>query len=418
MFALVDCNSCFASCEAIFNPALRDKPVIVLSNNDGCIVARNAAAKALGVPAFEYFFRLDERLKRQGLVVFSSNFELYADISARVMATLRDFAPRMEVYSIDEAFLDLSGMPVDLAEYGREIRQTLWQHIRMPTCVGIAPSKTLAKLANHIAKKSRRLEGVCVIEEPARWEAVFRKIPVSQVWGIGKRLTQRLGYRDIATVHDLIRQPPRGMRKEFGVVVERIIRELNGEACIGLEDQPDPKKQIFSTRSFGQRVTELPVLEQAISSFVAKAAEKLRRQGSLVQEAMLFIETSRHGSQPLHRTGLIRLPYPTNDTGTIASEATRVLAGIFVPGREYARAGVGFLDIVDRCPEQLDFYTPSQTESSRQRMEVMDGINQAYGSGTVFLAGVGTQKTWQSRRDLRSPAYTTRWGDIPCVRVG
>ncbi|MCB1616107.1 MAG: Y-family DNA polymerase [Pseudomonadales bacterium] len=416
MFALVDCNSCYASCEQIFRPDLRGKPVVVLTNNDGCIVARSKEAKALGIPDLEPYFKVRHLLEQHRVQVFSSNYELYGDISARVMAVLGQFAPEVDIYSIDEAFLAMDGITEDFVRYARRIRNSVWQQVRMPVSVGIAPTRTLAKLANHIAKQSARCDGVCVIRQPQDWFAVMQKIPVRKVWGVGSRYARRLAGQQVFSVYDLLTQDPDHIRHCFNIGLARTVRELRGQSCIAPDDLAVPKKQIYTTRSFGQRVFHCEELEQSISQYAGRACEKLRAQHSLVKTLSIFIETSRFDPNPLHLACTVPLYCPTNDTRTVVRAARAAVRGLYREGYAYAKAGIGLIELLDEKPEQTHLFEAQQSESSRQLMAVMDKINQ-YGSGEVFLASHGIQQRWAMQRQFRSPSYTTRWGDIPGIKM-
>lgn len=417
MFALVDCNSCYASCEQIFRPDLRGVPVVVLSNNDGCIVARNREAKDLGVPAFAPYFKVQQFLSQHHVQVFSSNYELYGDISRRVMSTLARFTPNIEVYSIDEAFLDLSGID-DLRGHGLAIKQAVWREQRMPVCVGIAPTKTLAKLANYVAKRSKKLEGVCVIDALDKWQPLFKRIPVNEVWGVGSRIAKRLQAQGVHTVADLQRQDASKIHRDYSVVLARTVHELNGEPCVPLELQPAAKHEIFRSRSFGQKVTAKGELLEAVASYAAKAAEALREQQSLTQCVRVMVETSRFTQHPYYNSGSHALPYPTNDTRLITQAAVGVVDRLFVEGYAYSKTGVGLLDLSHGAQQtQGDLFGDAQPLASKALMKVMDAANNKYGHSTLFLAREGTQQKWQMARRFKSPAYTTRIGEVPVVRV-
>ena len=417
MFALVDCNSCYASCEQIFRPDLRGKPVVVLSNNDGCIIARSAEAKALGIPDLQAFFKLEAQLKRQRVAIFSSNFTLYGDISHRVMTTLRQFSPEVEVYSIDEMFLQLQGLPEEvtgtLKDYGQRMKQTLWRDIRMPVGVGIAPTKTLAKLANHAAKKIAQTNGVCVLDSPAKWQWLQRRLPVTKVWGIGNRIGRQMNTLGIVTVYDLAMADAKALRRQFNVNVERTIEELNGHPAIPLEQQPQARKQIYCTRSFGDKPSTLKPLEYAVSAYAARAAEKLRAQQHFVSTIQVFINTSPFEPNPYSRNIVIRLPHPTDDSRLICAAARRGVQQIFSPGRRYLKAGVGLLELSAKQYQQGDLFHPGQALGTDELMQAMDAINQRYGQGAAYLAAEGSKQRWRMRQHYRSPAYTTRWADLP-----
>ncbi len=416
MLALVDCNSFFASCEQVFRPDLRGKPVIVLSNNDGCIVARSKEAKALGIPDLEPYFKLKHQLEKSGVHVFSSNYELYGDLSNRVMQTLEGFSPHLEIYSIDEAFLSLAGIKGDLRDYGHSMRKAVQQCVGLPVGVGIAPTKTLAKLASYIAKKSARCEFVCVIERLDQWHRVFAKIPVQQVWGIGGRLTKRLADQRIFSVLDLMKQDPRYMKRHYNVNVARTVEELNGVACYGLDQQPPPKQQIFSTRSFGQHITDCAALEQSVSQYASRACVKLRKQQHLVKTIMVFAASGHFVDRPYSRSQVIPLPMATNDTRQVITAVRKsVNEVIYREGVKFARAGVGLIELQPERPEQLDVFTPVQPLRSKALMTVMDEINQRH--TPVYFASQGVTPQWSMQRMLKSPSYTTQWHDLPCVSM-
>ncbi len=413
MFALVDCNTFYASCEAVFNPAVRGKPVVVLSNNDGCIIARNAEAKALGIPGMLPFFQVRKQVEEAGCHIFSSNYELYGDLSARVMKLMEPYATEMEVYSIDEAFLRLHCK--DYQVHGKAIKDMLWQQVRMPVCVGIAPTKTLAKLANQAAKKIPRLKGVCVLDKPEKWEWLLARIALDSVWGIGARLQKRLNEMGIYNALELARSDAKWMRRRFSVVLEKTIRELNGEPCMDLELEPEPKKEIICSRSFSYKITELHELQQAVSLYASRACEKMRRQKGLTANLWVYLESFEHGER-FYRQRLVKLPCLTNDTRLIAEAGSNAIAEIFKPGLRYKKCGIGLLDLCTKKYEQLDFYAPQQSEKSRTLMKTVDRINERYGKYSVQLANTGIQPKWIMSRNFKSPAYTTRWADIPVVR--
>ena len=418
MFALVDCNSCYASCEQIFRPDLRGKPVVVLSNNDGCIVARSKEAKALGIPDLDAYFKIAGLLKKHRVQVFSSNYQLYGDISQRVMNTLQEFSPEVEVYSIDEMFLELDGLPVELQDYGRQIKQRLWKDIRMPVGVGIAPSKTLAKLANHAAKHIAKTQGVCVLDAEHKWQWLQKRLPVSKVWGIGRRLSKRLQLMAIHSVYDLAMADAKQLRRQFSVNVERTIEELNGVSCIPLEEQPPAKGQIFCSRSFGNKLTTLLPLQHAVSAYAARAAEKLRAQQHAASAVQVFINTSPYEPDYYSKSVVLQLPYSTDDSRLIVSVARAAVGQLFSPNRRYLKAGVGLLDLRDKHYQQHDLFTVGQSLKSDSVMAALDRINKRFGQRSVYLASEGSKERWRMRQQFRSPCYTTSWSDLPeiCCR--
>ena len=417
MYALVDCNSFYASCEQVFRPDLRGKPVVVLSNNDGCIVARSKEAKRLGVPDLLPYFKIADQLRSHGVSVFSSNYELYADLSMRVMNTLSGFTSNVEVYSIDEAFLNLSSTQLNiLPALGHDIRLTILKHVGLPVGVGMGATKTLAKLANHIAKKSPKCNFVCVIERPESWYKVFAKLPVNTVWGIGSRLARRLADQRIYSVLDLLQQEPERMQHLYSVNVGRTVRELRGIPCFELEESPEKKKQIFSTRSFGNKVMDCVSLEQSVSQYASRACAKLRKEKQLVKTMQVSASSSQFIPNRYSRSVIIQLETPTNDSRTVSYLARQaVRKSIFKQGVPFARAGVGLIELIEEKPEQLDAFTPRQSEKSKALMSVVDQINKTHGS--LFIASQGIDQQWKMQRNLKSPAYTTRWAELPWVNT-
>ncbi len=415
MMALVDCNACYASCEQVFRPDLRDKPVIVLSNNDGCIIARTKEAKALGVPDLQPYFKIEQQLKKHRVHVFSANFRLYGDISNQVMSTLRDFSPHVEQYSIDEMFLDFDGLNIDFNDFGSEIKNTIWQNTRMPVGVGIAPTKTLTKLANYAAKKIKT-SGVAVLDSPAKWQWLQKRLPIRQVWGIGKQLSKRLAVLGIHNSYQLAQADPRFIRKQTSINVERTIRELNGEACIGLGEAPAPKKEIFVTRSFGSKTASLEELLRHISRYAAAAAEKLRSQNSFCCSLYVFAFTSEFKPGFYRNSLVVKLPYPTSDSALIIAHAKTVMKKIYRVGCLFAKCGIGLLDIRNRQFYQYDLFTPGQRTGTDELMQIVDKINHRYGRDALTFGAEGLTGKWTMRQNRLSPSYTSSWLDLP--RVG
>ncbi|HEY9034563.1 MAG TPA: Y-family DNA polymerase [Pseudomonadales bacterium] len=416
MFALVDCNAFYASCEQIFRPDLRGRPVVVLSNNDGCIVSCSREAKQLGFAGFAPYFRERQRLARHGVQVFSSNYELYGDISRRVMQLLDGQADAMEVYSIDEAFLQLDGL-ADYRAHGEQIRRLCWQQQRMPVCVGIAPSKTLAKLANHIAKQSQKLQGVCVLQQPAQWAAVLRRIAVDKVWGVGSRLAARLSAWQIHTAEDLRRQNPQQIRRDFGRPLELAVRELNGEPCLGLETQPQPKQQIFCSRSFSRTIDQPDELAEAVACYAVRAAEKLRAQHGVASRVYVMVQTSRYATPGYYNSASQPLPFASDDSRNIVAVAVQLCRQLYRQGYRFNKAGVGLLELASRHGQQATLFGDSQSLPSQAMMQAVDAINRRYGRDAVFLARQGSGQSWAMARGMKSPAYTTRVCDIPVIHL-
>ena len=419
VFALVDCNNFYASCEKLFRPDLKDTPVVVLSNNDGCVVARSREAKLLGIKMGVPVFQIKSEMQRHGILAFSSNYALYADLSSRVMRTLEEMAPRVEVYSIDEAFLDLTGIEsvISLVEFGQQVRERIGHWIGITVCVGIAPTKTLAKLANHAAKKYPATQGVVDLTNPDRQRRLLALVPVDDVWGVGRRLSKRLNALGITTALDLANASPRAIRDQFSVVLERTVRELNGESCIELEEIPPTKKQIVCSRSFGVKVTHFELLREAVCEYATRATEKLRKEQQQAKVLTVFIRTSpfKDNEPQYSNSASGELLIPSCDTRDFIELANHLLKRIWKDGFRYAKAGVMLSDFYDPGMFQPGLFDDISTRSnSQQLMSVLDTINQS-GAGKVFFAGQGTKKDWSMKREHLSPAYTTRWDQLPRV---
>lgn len=422
VFALVDCNNFYASCEKLFAPHLKDVPVLVLSNNDGCVVARSKEAKALGIKMGVPVFKIKQLIRQHKVQVFSSNYPLYADMSSRVMSTLEALAPRVEVYSIDEAFLDLSGLEqlFDLAEFGQQIKAKVDQDTGIQVCVGIAPTKTLAKLANHGAKQYPATGGVVDLTSPVRQQKLMAITSVDEVWGVGRQLTKRLNAMGIETALDLTQTDPQLIRSQFSIMLERTVQELNGIACLELEQVPAKKKQIISSRSFGELVTELAGMRQAVAQHASRAAEKLRAENQQAKVLTVFIQTNRFKTdQPSYSNSATgQLPDPSNDSRTLSRLALQLLQSIWKDGYRYNKAGVMLADFYDQNAKQTSLFEDmSQKYPSKKLMAVVDQINES-GLGKVTLGSQGTHNTntWAMKREHLSPAYTTRWSDLPKVK--
>jgi len=419
MFALVDVNSFYASCETVFRPDLRSKPVVVLSNNDGCVIARSAEAKKLQVPMGAPYFKLKNEFRKHGVHIFSSNYALYADMSNRVMTTLEQMAPSVEVYSIDEAFLDLTGVRncMVLENFGREVRETIKRNTHLTVGVGIAQTKTLAKLANHAAKKWKQTGGVVDLSNIDRQLKLMALVPVEDVWGVGRRISKKLNAMGISTAKDLSEQSSWIIRKHFNVVLERTVRELRGESCLALEEFAPTKQQIVCSRSFGSRITDYRDMRQAVCAFAERAAEKLRKERQYCRQIAVFVRTSPHAEGEVfygnQATG--KLLTPSNDTRDIIRVAMDALDRIWVDGHRYMKAGVMLGDFYSQGVAQLDLFDEYQPQANSEAlMRVIDGLNQS-GKASLFFAGQGIQKSWSMKRDMLSPAYTTRVTDLPVV---
>ncbi len=417
--ALIDGNNFYVSCERVFNPTLENRPVVVLSNNDGCAVARSNEVKTLGVKMGMPWFQMKDLARKHGIVTLSSNYALYADMSNRMMAVLAQYSPDQEIYSIDECFLGLDGFDhLDLVAYGKAMRRQVRQWVGIPVCVGIAETKTLAKLANYCAKKGLAGDdGVCDLGRMSEGELsrVFAGIEVGEVWGVGRQITKKLGDMGIATVEDLRTADAKTMRDRFSVVLERTVAELNGVSCIEIEHDVPNKQQIMSSRSFGQYVYDQAPLKEAVASYIAIAAEKLRSQGSLAGMVQVYIRTNPHKeSAPQYQRGLtIPLPEATDDTLRLTRAALWGLKRIYRPGFAYQKAGVALLDLSDAATAQMSLFSPAKDNT--RLMQVMDQINGMWGRGTLRLAAEGIQKNWKMKRERMSPAYTTNWAQVPVV---
>jgi len=418
--ALVDCNNFYVSCERLFHPGLEGKPVVVLSNNDGCVVSRSQEAKALGIRMAAPWFQLRGIARKYGIIAFSSNYALYADISSRVMRLLSHWGPHQEIYSIDECFLELAGM-TDPEGHARQIRSTIGQCIGIPVCVGIASSKTLAKLANHIAKQQPHHCGVCDFNALPEHtlNQLLGSIAVGEVWGVGRNSAVRLQEAGIATVLDLKRAPARRLRARFGIVLERIVAELNGVACLELDEVAAHRQQIVCSRSFGRPVTALDDLVQATITYATRAAEKLRQQHCVAGAVQVYLRTNPHlEKEPQYRQSrLMPLPLQSNDTRLLCRAAVAGVRGIYRSGYAYQKVGVILTQIIPDAARQPALFDDADAlRKSRALMATMDHINRSMGSGTLRLLGEGSTKTWAMKRGNVSPRYTTEWDEVALVR--
>lgn len=421
MFALVDVNSFYASCETVFRPDLKGRPVVVLSNNDGCVIARSAEAKPF-VKMGEPYFKQKEQFRRQGVICFSSNYELYADMSNRVMTTLEELSPRCEIYSIDEAFCDLTGVRNcrDLTDFGREIRETVLRRTHLTVGVGIAQTKTLAKLANHAAKQWQlQTGGVVDLSNLERQRKLMALLPVDEVWGVGRRISKKLEAMGIKTVLQLADTDIRFIRKHFNVVLERTVRELRGEPCLGLEEFAPVKQEIVCSRSFGGRITEYHEMRQAICSYASRAAEKLRGEHQYCRFVSAFVKTSPFAlNEPYYgNSASVKLLTPTQDSRDIIAAATRCLEAVWKDGYRYQKAGVMLGDFYSQGVAQLNLFDDNAPrKNSEKLMKVLDHLNAKNGRGALYFAGQGIQTAWQMKRGMLSPRYTTRYSDLLQVR--
>ncbi|MDP3211910.1 Y-family DNA polymerase [Methylotenera sp.] len=419
--ALIDVNNFYVSCERVFNPQLVGKPVVVLSNNDGCAVARSNEVKALGVGMGAPWFKFKDLAKQHGIIALSSNYALYADMSNRVMSILREYSPEQEIYSIDESFLDLTSFKRrDLIQYAQHMRKRILQWTGLPVCVGIGATKTLAKLANHCAKKRPQLSGVCNFNTMTTYDLdqLLSEIEVGEIWGVGRKLAPKLAALGYQSALDLKRAIPEALRQQFSVVMEKTIRELNGTVCIELEEISPPKKQILSSRSFGHPVRDYNSLAESITLYMSRAAEKLRRQHSFAGSAYVYIRTSPFKpDDPFYSNGLtIPMPSPTNDTRQLVSVVLWGLKQIYRPHFNYAKAGVMLSELVPAEGVQTDLFSQMQgTLKSDELMAAIDQINRKMGKDAIKLASEGFRKPWKMKQENKSPSYTTSWEGVPVV---
>ena len=411
MIALVDCNNFYVSCERVFSPKLEGKPVVVLSNNDACVVARSNEVKALGVKMGTPLFEMRSLIQEHQIQVFSSNYALYGDLSRRVMAVLGQFSSEVEVYSIDEAFLGLAGLSCEMVAHHMRLMVKQWTGI--PVSVGVATTKTLAKIANHQAKQQG---GVCVLHEA---EPLLAQLPVSEVWGIGRRLSQRLEAQGITTALHLQQADLALIRQMLGIVGVRTVLELRGVSCLPLERCPQPRKSCCVSRGFGRPVTSLAELKQAIASYSATAAAKLRRDQRVAQSLQVFMTTNRfRPREPQYdNSETLVLPYPTNDSSSLVRAALGATERLYRPGYSYHKAGVMLLDLSEGAIAQgCLFVDESKRERAGRLMVAVDALNHRFGAGTVRWAAEGLQQGWRMRSEWRSSRFTTRWDELLLVR--
>ncbi len=417
IFALVDCNNFYASCERVFDPKLAGRPVVVLSNNDGCVVARSNEAKALGIPMGIPFFEVRQTIEKHGVLALSSNYTLYADMSGRVMETLSHFTPHIEVYSIDEAFLDLSGIPEDPSACGRRMRQTVRQWTGIPVSIGIGPTKTLAKAANKLAKTSRKADGVLDLTDSPWLEEALRRIEVRDVWGVGRQICKKLKAAGIHTALDLRGANLDWIKNQFGVQGVRTVSELRGQRCYELEENPPAKKGITVSRGFGRPITALVPLQEATSLYAARAGEKLRAEGLAAGVMSIFIMTSRFAEKSKRYLRHCAVPFDTatDDTQDLIAAAVSAVEQLYRAGYEYKKSGVMLLELVPRDRAQRGLFDSKDRDRSRRLMATLDQINRTRSVG-IQWAAEGIEKPWQTRFTRKTPRYTTSWADLPQIR--
>lgn len=419
-YALVDCNSFYASCERVFRPDLKNKPIVVLSNNDGCVVALSKEAKAIGIKMCEPWFKTKNHLLKNKGVAFSSNYELYADISSRVMQTLEHLSPNIEIYSIDEAFLDLSGVDActNLDQFGHMCKSTIMQWTGMPVRVGIGPTKTLAKAASYGAKKYLKTKGVVDLSNTDKQRRLLAIMPVGEIWGVGRRLNEKLNKIGIKTALELIDSDTRLIRSRFGILLQRTVMELRGSPCIGLEEIPNTKKQIVVSRTFGKKVNKLIDINEAVSDYSARACEKLRKEKQFCKMVSVFMRTNPFRKQDQQYSNILsyKLSTPTNDTRDILHTTRAITKNLFRPNINFIKAGVMLSDFYDKGISQSDFFiNRNLNKDDNQLMETIDRINST-GIGRISFASQGIKKDWSMKRYMHSPRYTTNWKDLIVVK--
>lgn len=416
MFALVDANSFYAAAEKVFDPAIRNKPVVVLTNNDGCICALYDQAKQLGVKKFGPYYKVQDMLRSHNAIIRSSNYELYDDLSNKMMQIIGRFGPRQHVYSIDECFLDFGEwVPQEgWHEYAEKIKEAVYQELRLPVSVGISLTPTLAKVASYVAKKRKTGRGKAILVNDSVLDRVLAQLQANDIWGVGKRLSKRLNDMGITSAKLLAAADPRSMRAQFSVELERTIRELNGTPCFDWTSLPTEKKQTFSTRAFGIPVTDLTALRQSLAWHAERVAAKLRAQNSMVRVITVFAHANPFAVQGhYHKSVQHTFAYPVNDTSSLVRATTQAAREIYQPGIRFHKSGVGAIDICTQDQIQPDLFESRQ--SKPELMQCMDLINRRYGKNTLGVAAKGVDVKWSMKRNFLSPHYTTNWRDIPKI---
>ena len=410
--AIIDVNNFYVSCERVFNPKLENKPVVVLSNNDGCAISRSNEAKALGIKMGTPWFKFKEFAKQENVTALSSNYTLYLDMSHRVMTLLSKFSPDQEVYSIDESFLDLTSFKSkDLIQYSQQIKTKIKQWTGLPVSIGIGSTKTLSKLANYIAKKNSSFKGVCNLNvmDQDTLETWMSHIPVNEVWGVGRSLALKLNQLGIISVLDLKLADPDYIRQQFSIVLEKTVRELNGVICMELKDIAEPNKEIMVSRSFGRRVKDKQELIEAVTAYTSRAAERMRKQESVATSLYIYIRTSPHDDKKQYANGInIPLFQPTDDSMVLTNAALLGLDYIYREGFDYQKAGVTLCNLTSKDKMQGNLFNDTIAHS---RMKIMDTINQRW-KGKLKLGSEGVTKEWEMKAQFKSRNYTTDWDQL------
>ncbi len=419
LIALIDCNNFYVSCERFINPALREKPLVVLSNNDGCIVSRSNEAKALGIPMGAPYFKYKKFMEANGIEALSSNYALYADLSKRVMDTIAHFMPEIEIYSVDEAFTVFYGSPEQIESQAREIRKTVLRWTGIPVSVGLAPTKTLAKAANEIAKKTRDSSGVKLFCNEPEWQTELTKLPVHEVWGVGRKLSKRLNEIGIFNALQLSGLSDERIKEKFNVVLQRTVWELKGKACLKVKDYFEPSKSIVSSRSFGKPITSFDQMSESVATYISRAAEKLRKQGLVTQYVHVYITTNRFKpEEPQYSNSIaIKLPTPSDYTPTLIEHAIKGLKQIYREGYQYKKSAVMFSFLLKKEEIQRNLLDPCDPEKEARLMKTIDQVNARLGANTLKFAATGTDQEWKMRSEKRSKKATSSIKELLVVKA-
>ena len=422
-FALIDCNNFFVSCERVFRPDLLTRPVVVLSSNDGCVIARSNEAKALGIPMGAPVFKYRQLLADNDVTVFSANFELYGDISTRIARLLTRVTPRIEIYSVDESFLDLSQLDIpDYAEWGRQIAGRILREVGIPVSIGIATSKTLAKLASERAKRDPRLTGTLDLTTTPveQQQRIFQDMPIEDVWGIGWRLAPKLKAVGVHSALQLSQLSPQLAKQLMGIHGRQLVSELGGTSCYPLARAQQPRQSIMRGRTFGEDTSDPLVIEAAVASLAARACLQLRRSNLLASSVVVSLSTNRHKPGYSHQSSYVTLPMPSADTGLVTAELQRHVAATVNPRVAYHRANVLFYNLIGNAALQTDLFGTldvSASDQSQRRLRAFDAINQRHGAGIIRYAAEELSQAWQPKHDRRSPRYTTSWPELPTAKL-
>lgn len=418
MYGLIDCNNFYASCERVFNPKLEGKPIVVLSNNDGCVIARSNEAKAIGIPMGEPAFKIEHYLKNHDVIVYSSNYALYGDMSRRVMRTIQHFVKDVEIYSIDEAFVSLHGFR-NLPDFVTDLRKTVKQWTGIPISIGVAPTKTLSKVANKMAKKSKLTPGICVLQNQDEINDILSKFEIEDIWGVGRRYSKFLRRYNIKTALELTQCADRWIKKYMTINGLRMVEELRGIPCTDLELFTPSKKAICNARSFGELTSDYRIVKEALSNYVSAIGTKLRKQDSLAKALNVFIHTNpfREQDKQYYNNYVIELPIPTNFTNEMIEYAVKALDKIFVPKLNYKKVGVIALDLIPASQGQTGMFDKLDRDKLRLVMKTIDSVNEEYGRDTLKVAAQGTARKWKIRQEKLSPRYTTRWSDLLTIDI-